>query len=100
MLYFLVHSYWQQHLSFKNEYLPLSFVITYLTLEVAIILILKNAASLCLSGISATSALTQAESAFQKANIMSKIEDHFTASYQEYTLKQFVEFLLNTDIGL
>ena len=100
ILYFIAHSYWQQHLSFETGYLPLSLFITYLIFEVAIILILKHAAPLCLSGVSAKLALTQAESDFQKANTMSKIEEHFTASYQEYTIKQFVEFLMDTDISL
>ena len=68
--------------------------------EVAIILILKHAAVLCLSGISAKLAVTQAESGFQKANTMSKIREHFTGSYQEYTIEQFIDFLRDTSIGL
>ena len=28
-----------------------------------------------------------------------KIEEHFTASYQEYTIEQFVGFLMDTNIS-
>jgi len=45
-------------------------------------------------------ALTQAESDFQKADIMSKIQEHFTAFYEEYTVEQIVGFLMDTNIGL
>ena len=45
-------------------------------------------------------ALTQAESDFHSANVASKIEEHFTASYSEYTIEQLVAFLMDTDIGL
>ena len=45
-------------------------------------------------------ALTQAESDFQKANIMSRIQEYFTASYEEYTIEQVVDFLVNTNFGL
>ena len=75
-------------------------LIVHLTFELAIILIFKHAATLCISGIPGELALTQAESDYQKANFASKIEEHFTASYQEYTIKQFVEFIMGTDIGL
>jgi hypothetical protein len=69
---------------------------TPLTFEVAIILILKHAASLCLSGISVRRAITQAESDFQNANVASRIEEHFTGSYEEYTAEQFVQFIVDT----
>ena len=68
-------------------------------MRVAIILILKHAAVLCLSGISAKSAVTQAESSFWKANIMSQIGGHFTGSYQEYPVRQFIDLLRDTNIG-
>ena len=45
-------------------------------------------------------ALTQAELNFHNANVASKIEEHFTASYSEYTIEQFVGFLMDTDFGL
>ena len=68
--------------------------------EVAIILIFKHAAALCLSGVSAELALTQAESDFHKVNIVSKIEKHFTASFEEYSVEQFLAFLMDTNIGM
>ena len=100
IIYLLAHSCWQQHLSFETGYLPSSLVITYVTFQVAIILIFKHAAILCLSGILPKLALTQAESNYHQANIASKIQEHFTASYEEYTTKQFIDFLLDTNIGL
>jgi hypothetical protein len=65
----------------------------------AIILICKHATILCFSGSTAELALTQAESNYQKANIASKIEEHFTSSYQEYSVEQFIGFLMNINIG-
>ena len=73
---------------------------TYLTFQEAIILIFKHAAFLCLSGISAKLALTQAESNYHQANIASKIQEHFTASCEEYSSDQFIGFLMDTNIGL
>ena len=71
-----------------------------MTFQIAIILIFKHAAILCLSGISAELAITQAESKYHQANIASKIQEHFTASYEEYSTEQFIGFLMNTNIGL
>ena len=99
-LILLAHSCWQQHLSFKTGYLPLSLCISYVTFPLAIILIFKHAAILCLSGISAELALTQAESNYHQANIASKVQQQFTASYEEYSTEQFVDFLMDTNIGL
>jgi hypothetical protein len=45
-------------------------------------------------------ALTQAESNYWKANIAFKIQEHFTASYQQYTTEQFISFLMGINIGL
>ncbi|KAF8260844.1 hypothetical protein EI94DRAFT_1705997 [Lactarius quietus] len=98
--HFKAHSYWQWHLPSETGYLSLSSFITPFTFGVAIILILKHAASLCLSGLSPRMALTQADSDFRKANMAIKIEEYFTGSYHEYTIKQFVDFLTATDIGL
>ena len=75
-------------------------LLTPLTFKVAIILILKHAASLCLSGTSARLAITQAESSFQNANVATKIEEHFTGLYKEHTIQQFVHFIENTNFGL
>ena len=80
--------------------MALSHLVTHLTIEAAIILIFKHAAVLCLSGVPAKLALTQAESAYWKANIASKIEEHFVASYQDYSFEQSIDFLINTHIGL
>ena len=55
---------------------------------------------LCLSGMSAELALTQAESNYHQANIPSKISEHFTAPYNKYTTEQFLGFLMDTNIGL
>ena len=92
-------------LPFETGYLPLSLFIALLTFEVAIILILKHAAVLSISGTldtrsSIRNALTQAESNFQKANAMPKIQEHFTASCNDYTIDQMVDFLMDTDIGM
>ena len=73
---------------------------THLTFQEAIILIFKHAALLCLSGISSKLALTQAESNYHQANIASKIQEHFTASYEDYSSEQFIGFLVDTNIGL
>lgn len=73
---------------------------TPLTFEVAIILILKHAATLCLSGTPARTAISQSESNFQNANVTSKIEEHFTGPYEEYTIEQFVHFIMDTNFGL
>lgn len=70
-----------------------------LTFELAIILIFKHAAALSLSGIPAKLALTQAELNYKEANIESKIGNQFSAPYSEYTVEQFLSFVLNTNIG-
>lgn len=72
----------------------------YVTLQTALILIFKHAAILCLSGSSTKLALTQAESNYWNANIALKIQEHFTASYQQYSTEQFISFLMDTNIGL
>jgi hypothetical protein len=70
------------------------------TFQTALILIFKCAATLCLSGISTKLALAQAESNYWKANIAFKIQEHFTASYQQYTTEQLISYLMGTDISL
>ena len=80
--------------------MPSFLLLIYLTFHVAIILIFKQAAILCLSGISAGLAVTQAESSYHQANVASKIQEHFTASYDAYSTEQFISFLMNTNIGL
>jgi hypothetical protein len=100
LIYFIVPSHWKWHLPFETGYLSLSPFITPLTFEVAIILILKHVASLCLTGIPVRTAIAQAEADFQNANMASRIEEHFTGSYEEYTNAQFVQFIVDTNIGL
>jgi len=67
-------------------------------LKLAIVLIFKHAALSSLSGTPAYTAITQAEAAFQNANTMSKIQEHFTATHEDYTIQEVMSFLLNTDI--
>ena len=100
IIYLLADSCWQQHLSSETGYLPLSLFITFITFQLAIILIFKHAAILCLSGISAKLAVTQAESIYHQAKIASKIQNHFTASYEAYSTEQIIAFLMDTNIGL
>ena len=104
-IYILGYFCWCPQLPFETGYLPLSLFVAPLTFEVAVILILKHAAVLSISQKSdtrptITKILIQAESNFQKANIMSKIQEHFTASCNEYTIDQMVQFLMDTDIGM
>ena len=80
--------------------MPLTLLITSVTFQLAIILIFKHAAMLSLSGISAKLAVTQAESKYHQARIASKIQEHFTAPYEEYSTEQFIGFLMDLNIGL
>jgi hypothetical protein len=66
----------------------------------AVILILKHATFLRLSNLSPELALIQAELAYQKANIDSKIKQLLRASSQEYSVQLFSSFIMATDIGL
>lgn len=68
-------------------------------LRLAIILILKHAAPLCLSGTSARIAIAQAESDFQNSNVASRIEEQFPGSYEEYSVEEFVHFIVDTNIA-
>jgi hypothetical protein len=65
----------------------------------AVILILKHATSLGLN-ISPESALTNAELAYQEANIDLKIQQFLAASSQEHSVQLFAGFIMVTDIGL
>jgi hypothetical protein len=66
----------------------------------AVILILKHATSLRLMKISPESALTQAELAYQEANIDLKIQQFLAASSQEHSVQLFAGFIMVTDISL
>jgi hypothetical protein len=66
----------------------------------AVILILKHATSLRVSNISSEFALTQAELAYQKANIDLKIQQFLKTSSQEHSIQLFSGFIMGIDIGL
>jgi hypothetical protein len=71
----------------------------YLTLVKAVTLILKHATFLRTS-MSPKSALANAELNYQKANIDGIIQQHLTACAFKQSVKQFVSFIMSTDIGL
>ena len=71
-----------------------------LTFLKAVILILKHATSLCLSNKSRESALSHADLHYQEANIDLKIQEYLTATSQEQSVVQFVDFIMATDIGV
>jgi hypothetical protein len=67
-------------------------------LMTAIIIILKHATTLRLSSISAQSALARAELDYQKFNIGLKIARHFTAPHPEYSVQDFVDFIMGVSL--
>ena len=71
----------------------------YLTLLPAVILILKHATFLLLSGISWESALVHADQHYQQANIDLKFQEHLAAFSQELSVEQLAGFIMATDIG-
>ncbi|KDR68943.1 hypothetical protein GALMADRAFT_160725 [Galerina marginata CBS 339.88] len=68
-------------------------------LMIATLIILRHATILRPSGFSAKSALAQAELDYQKLNISIKITQHFTASPQEYSVQNFVDFIQGVSFG-
>jgi hypothetical protein len=66
----------------------------------AVILILKHATFLRVSNISSEFALTQAELAYQKANIDLKIQQFLKTSSQEHSIQLFSDFIMAIDMGL
>ena len=70
----------------------------FLILVKVVILILKHATFLQLST-SLRSPLAQAESDYQQANIGFKIQQLLMASSPEHSIKEFVAFIVATDIG-
>jgi hypothetical protein len=66
----------------------------------AIIIILKHATTLRLSRLSVNSALAQAELDYQKLDIGLKIAHHFTAPPQEYSVQNFVDFVMGVSVCL
>ncbi|KAH9049570.1 hypothetical protein EDB87DRAFT_1671151, partial [Lactarius vividus] len=69
-------------------------------LILAVILILKHATFLCLSNISAQSALAHAEVDYRERNIDSKIQQHLTAPSQEHSDESFARLIMAIDLSL
>jgi hypothetical protein len=61
---------------------------------------LKHATSLRLLSISSSSALNQAEINFKKLNIGLKIAQHFSAPPEEYSVQNFVDFIMGVSVCL
>jgi hypothetical protein len=61
---------------------------------------LKHATSLRLLSISSPSALDQAEINFKKLNIGLKIAQHFSAPPEEYSVQNFVDFIMGVSVCL
>jgi hypothetical protein len=72
----------------------------YFNFSPAIIMILKHATALFASGSLLESALAQAESDYQKSNIGLQVAQYFTAAPQEYSLQQFVDFIMGAHVGV
>ena len=83
----------------SNWFLVFQFLVlrVYLTIAEAVILILRHATILQLST-SEESALTQSELDYQQADIDLNIQ-HLMASSSEHSIKEFVTFIMATDIG-
>ena len=81
-------------------FLVFQFIIfrVYLTFVEAVIVILKHATFLQLSD-SRASALTHAGLDYQKANIDLKIQHYLMASSPEHSIKEFMGFIMATDMG-
>ena len=85
-------------------FLVFQFIIfrVYLTFVEAVILILKHATFLQAElqhSNSEDSALNYAESDYQRANMNLTIQQHLMASSSGHTIKEFVSFIMATDIG-
>jgi hypothetical protein len=72
----------------------------FLTFVEAVILILKHATFLRLSGLSPKLALIKSEVDYREANINLNIREHLMASFEEHMVEQFAGFIMATDIGL
>jgi len=64
-------------------------------LIIAIIMIFKESTTLRASGSSIESALIQAESDYQKSNIVLKVAQSFSAAPQEYSVQKIVDFIMH-----
>ncbi|KAF5353995.1 hypothetical protein D9756_006983 [Leucocoprinus leucothites] len=69
-------------------------------LMTVIIILLKHATTLRPSGLSSQSALSQAHLDCQKLNIGPKIIQHFTEPPQNYSVQDFVDFIMGVMVGL
>jgi len=68
-------------------------------LVIAIITIVKHATTLCPSGLLPWLALAQAESDYKKSNIGSKAVSYFTEPLEQYSVQQFVDFIVGADLS-
>ena len=71
-----------------------------LTFVKAVIIIFKHATFFHLSNLSPESALTQAETDYQAANMGLRVQQFLTAPSQEHNIMQFLHFIMAIDIGL
>ena len=63
-------------------------------------MILKDSTILHASGSSTESALTQAESDYQKSNIGLKVAQSFSAAPQEYSVQKIVDFIMGAFVSV
>jgi hypothetical protein len=61
---------------------------------------LKHATTLRASGFSIESALAQAELDYQNSKIGSQVAAYFTAPPQQYSIQQFVDFIMGVRVHL
>ena len=66
----------------------------------AIIMIFKVSTTLHASGSSIESALTQAESGYQKSNIGLKVAQSFFAAPQKYSVQKIVDFIMGAFVSV
>jgi len=68
--------------------------------DVAVIIIFKHATTLRPAGLSVQLALFQALSNYQELNISSIIAQHFTAPPSNYSIQDFVHFIMGISVSL
>jgi hypothetical protein len=59
---------------------------------------LKHATTLRASGFSSDSALAQADLDYQKLNIGSQVASHFTAPFEQYSVQEFIDFIMDAQV--
>ena len=97
---FLAHYEQSWPSSFDPWYFTLSYLELRLTFLEAVIIILKHATFLRLSKLSRESALRKADLHYQQANVDLNIQEHLTTACQEQSVKQFIEFIMASNLGL